>query len=52
MIRIKECMKKYGFKSFEAINEFCLARNIDFKKIFKDIQPMAFEDAIWAWYIH
>lgn len=46
---IDECLLKYGFGSLEEANEFCLSRGVDCRKIVKSVQPIAFENAVWAY---
>ena len=46
--KINQCMTKYKFKSLEETKEFCLSKGIDVETIVKEIQPIAFEDAVWA----
>ncbi|MBQ9940768.1 MAG: GGGtGRT protein [Clostridia bacterium] len=47
--KINECLKEYGFESLEAVQELCLSKGINVDKIVKDIQPIAFENAAWAY---
>jgi hypothetical protein len=49
MEKIKVCMKKYGIESLEAAKDLCLSKGIDVDKIVKGIQPIAFENASWAY---
>ncbi len=46
---IKACLDKYGFKSIEETRELCLANGIDVEKIVKGVQPIAFDNAVWAY---
>ena len=46
--KINKCLQKYKFKSLEETKEFCLSKGIDVETIVKGIQPIAFEDAVWA----
>ncbi|MFZ5989643.1 MAG: GGGtGRT protein [Bacillota bacterium] len=46
---INKCMAEYGFNSLEEAREFCLSKGIDVDKIVKDVQPIAFENAVWAY---
>lgn len=46
---IDECLLKYGFGSLEEANEFCLSKGVDCRKIVKSVQPIAFENAVWAY---
>jgi len=42
-------LKKYGFASLEEANEVCLSKNIDVDALVKGVQPIAFENAVWAY---
>ncbi|MEG1980405.1 MAG: GGGtGRT protein, partial [Victivallaceae bacterium] len=42
-------LKKYGIASLEEAREICLAKGVDVEKIVKGIQPIAFENAVWAY---
>ncbi len=46
---IKECLKKYGLESLEAARELCMSKGIDVDAIVKGVQPIAFENAVWAY---
>ncbi|MBO5255439.1 MAG: GGGtGRT protein [Opitutales bacterium] len=47
--KINKCCAEYGLKSIEEARDFCLSKGIDVEKIVKDIQPIAFENAVWAY---
>ena len=47
--RIEKTLKKYGIVSLEEAREICLAKGVDVEKIVKGIQPIAFENAVWAY---
>ena len=47
--QIEAALKEYGIDSLEAARDLCLARGIDVDKIVKDVQPIAFENAVWAY---
>ena len=47
--RIEKTLKKYGIASLEEAREICLAKGVDVEKIVKGIQPIAFENAVWAY---
>ena len=49
MPKIEECLKKYGIADLEAANQLCLDNGIDVEAIVKGIQPIAFENAVWAY---
>jgi hypothetical protein len=51
-IRIKQIentLKKYKIKNLNEANKICLKKKIDIAKIIKTIQPIAFDDAVWAY---
>lgn len=47
--KIEACLKEYGLESLEAAKEFCLSKGIDVDAIVRGVQPIAFENAIWAY---
>jgi hypothetical protein len=47
--KIQPVLEKYGFKDFEAVRDFTLSKGVDVDKIVRSIQPIAFENAIWAY---
>jgi len=47
--QINKCMAEYGFSSLEEVRELCLSKGIDVEKIVKGVQPIAFENAVWAY---
>ena len=46
---ITACMAEYGIKDLEEAREICLAKGVDPDAIVKGIQPIAFENAAWAY---
>lgn len=46
---IEKCFKAYGFESLEQIAEYCKSFDIDINGIVKSVQPIAFENAVWAY---
>ena len=46
---INECLAKYGMSSLEEARDVCLAKGVDVEKIVKGVQPIAFENAVWAY---
>lgn len=46
---IGTCLAKYGFNSIEEARDLCLSHGVDVEKIVKGIQPIAFENAVWAY---
>lgn len=49
MPKIEECLKKYGIADLEAAKQLCLDNGIDVEAIVKGVQPIAFENAVWAY---
>jgi hypothetical protein len=50
--RIKQItpfLAKYGISSLEEAEKVCLEKGVDVRKIVKDIQPISFENAGWAY---
>ena len=48
-VGINECLKANGLSSLEEARELCLSHGVDPYKIVKETQPIAFEDAGWAY---
>ncbi|MDD6284383.1 MAG: GGGtGRT protein [Firmicutes bacterium] len=49
MATIEKCLAEYGLESLEACRDLCLSKGIDVEKIVKGVQPIAFENAVWAY---
>ncbi len=49
MPQINACLKEYGIKDLEEAKEICNSKGIDVEAIVKGIQPIAFENAVWAY---
>lgn len=52
--RIKQItpfLAKYGISSLEGAEKVCLEKGVDVRKIVKDIQPISFENAGWAYLV-
>ncbi len=47
--QIKPVLEKYGFADLEALRDFNVAKGVDAEKIVRSIQPIAFENAVWAY---
>lgn len=47
--KINACLKEYGFGSLEAARDLCLEKGINVEEIVKGVQPIAFENAVWAY---
>ncbi len=46
---INKCLAEYGFKSLEEVKELCTSKGIDVDGIVRGVQPIAFENAVWAY---
>lgn len=46
---INACLKEYGIKDLEEAREICLSAGIDVEATVKGIQPICFENAVWAY---
>ena len=46
---INACLKKYGIKDLEEAKQICLDAGIDVESIVRGIQPICFENAVWAY---
>ena len=49
MAKIEKCLAEYGLASLEDARDLCLSKGIDVDKIVKGVQPIAFENASWAY---
>ena len=49
MAGINACLQKYGLESLSAARELCLSKGIDVEKEVRSVQPIAFENAVWAY---
>ena len=47
--KITKCLSEYGIKSLEDAKQICTDKGIDVEAIVKGIQPIAFENAVWAY---
>jgi len=47
--KINAALAQYGFESLEAAQALCLSNGVDAEGIVRDIQPIAFENAVWAY---
>ncbi len=46
---IEKCLAEYGMASLEEARDLCLSKGIDVEKEVKSVQPIAFENAVWAY---
>lgn len=49
MPKIEKCLAQYGFSTLEDARDFCLSKGINVEDIVKGVQPIAFENAVWAY---
>lgn len=47
--KIEKCLAEYGLASLEDARDLCLSKGVDVDKIVKGVQPIAFENAVWAY---
>lgn len=47
--KINACLAEYGFNSLEDVKALCASAGIDVEKIVRGVQPIAFENAVWAY---
>lgn len=47
--KINQCISEYGFGSLEEVKDFCTSKGIDVDTIVRGVQPIAFENAVWAY---
>ena len=47
--KINECLAEYGFKDLDEVKQFCLDKGVDVDTIVRSIQPICFENAVWAY---
>ncbi|WP_411678004.1 GGGtGRT protein [Caproicibacter sp.] len=49
MAKIEKCLAEYGLGSLEEARDLCLSKGVDVEKIVKGVQPIAFDNAVWAY---
>ena len=49
MAKIEKCLAEYGLSSLEEARDLCLSKGIDVNAIVKGVQPIAFDNASWAY---
>lgn len=47
--KITPILEEYGFSKIEDTRDFCLEKGINVDEIVKGVQPIAFENAVWAY---
>lgn len=46
---INACLAKYGIKDLEEAKSLCLEKGVDVEALVKGVQPIAFDNAVWAY---
>ena len=49
MPKIEKCLAEYGLKTLDEARDFCVSKGIDVEEIVKGVQPIAFDNAVWAY---
>ena len=49
MPKIEACCKEYGLSNIDEAKEYTLSKGIDVDAIVRGVQPIAFENAVWAY---
>ncbi len=49
LAKIEECLAANGIASLEDARALCLEKGVDVEAIVKGVQPIAFENAVWAY---
>ena len=47
--KIEKALAEYGIESLEAARDLSLSKGVDVEAIVKGVQPIAFENAVWAY---
>ena len=47
--KINKVCAEYGLEKIEDARDLCLSKGIDVNAIIKSTQPIAFENAVWAY---
>ena len=47
--KINKVLASYGIKDLEEARKICLDKGIDVEAIVKGVQPIAFDNAVWAY---
>ena len=47
--KINKCLAEYGIKDIEEAKKICDDKGINVESIVKGVQPIAFENAVWAY---
>ena len=49
MAGIEKCLAEYGIADLEEAREICLSKGVNVEEIVKGVQPIAFDNAVWAY---
>ena len=49
MAGIEKCLAEYGIADLEEARDICLAKGVNVEEIVKGVQPIAFDNAVWAY---
>ena len=47
--KINEVLAQYDFTDLDSVKDYCLQKGVDVDKIVREVQPIAFENAVWAY---
>ena len=47
--KVEKCLAEYGFSSLEEMKAYTVEKGLDVDSIVRSIQPIAFENAVWAY---
>lgn len=47
--KINGVLKQYDFKDLDSVKDYCLQKGVDVDTIVRDVQQIAFENAVWAY---
>ena len=47
--KVNACLESLGMKEIEEARDLCLSKGINVEEIVKGVQPIAFENAVWAY---
>ena len=47
--QINTCLKEYGLASLEEARDLCVLRGVNVEELVRSVQPIAFENAVWAY---
>ncbi len=47
--KIEKTLAEYGFKTLDEVKDYLLSKGVDVDPVVRGIQPIAFENAVWAY---